>query len=70
VLEFLASAGARGFEFFQPTQDVRELGRQPTADEIRGYLDAAGLKRGGNSSPAKVLLMWIGTTLLGAARRS
>jgi hypothetical protein len=44
VFEFLASAGARGFEFFQSTQDVRELGRQPTATEIRGYLDAAGLK--------------------------
>jgi hypothetical protein len=44
VFEFLRSAGVRGFEFFQSTQDVRELGRQPTAAEIRGYLDAAGLK--------------------------
>src|SRR3954453_13788719 len=44
VFEFLASAGVRGFEFFQSTQDARELGRQPTAAEIRGYLDAAGLK--------------------------
>jgi sugar phosphate isomerase/epimerase len=47
VFEFLASAGFRGFEFFQSMQDVRELGRQPTADEIRGYLDAAGLKANG-----------------------
>ena len=44
VFEFLASAGVRGFEFFQSTQHVDELGRQPTAAEIRGYLDAAGLK--------------------------
>jgi sugar phosphate isomerase/epimerase len=44
VFEFLASAGVRGFEFFQSSQDARELGRQPTAAEIRGYLDAAGLK--------------------------
>ena len=44
VFEYLASVGMRGFEFFQSTQDVRELGRQPTAAEIRGYLDAAGLK--------------------------
>ena len=44
VFEFLASAGVRGFEFFQSTQDARELGRQPTAAEIRGYLDGAGLK--------------------------
>jgi sugar phosphate isomerase/epimerase len=43
VFEFLASAGVRGFEFFQSTQHVDELGRQPTAAEIRGYLDAAGL---------------------------
>jgi len=47
VFEFLSGAGVRGFEFFQSTQDVRELGRQPTADEIRGYLDAAGLKATG-----------------------
>ena len=44
VFEYLASVDVRGFEFFQSTQDVRELGRQPTAAEIRGYLDAAGLK--------------------------
>src|SRR4051812_22599707 len=44
VFEFLASTGIRGFEFFQSTQDVRELGRQPTAAEIRSYLDGAGLK--------------------------
>jgi hypothetical protein len=47
VFEFLASTGIRGFEFFQSTQHVDELGRQPTAEEIRGYLDAAGLKATG-----------------------
>jgi hypothetical protein len=47
VFEFLASAGLRSFEFFQSTQHVDELGRQPTAAEIRGYLDAAGLKAAG-----------------------
>src|SRR3954452_9839937 len=44
VFAYLASVGVAGFEFFQSTQDVRELGRQPTAAEIRSYLDAAGLK--------------------------
>jgi len=44
VFEFLASVDVKSFEFFQSTQDARELGRQPTAAEIRGYLDAAGLK--------------------------
>ena len=43
VFEYLASVNVTGFEFFQSTQDVRELGRQPTAAEIRGYLDGAGL---------------------------
>ena len=43
VFAYLASVGITGFEFFQSTQDVRELGRQPTAAEIRSYLDAAGL---------------------------
>ena len=43
VFEYLASVGVEGFEFFQSTQDVRELGRQPTAAEIRSYLDSAGL---------------------------
>src|SRR5262249_36707964 len=43
VFDYLASVGITGFEFFQSTQDVRELGRQPTADEIRSYLDGAGL---------------------------
>jgi hypothetical protein len=47
VFDYLASVGVRGFEFFQSTQDVRELGRQPTATEIRQYLDAAGLKATG-----------------------
>ncbi len=44
VFEYLASVNVRGFEFFQSTQDARELGRQPTAAEIRQYLDDAGLK--------------------------
>src|SRR5215208_7334900 len=43
VFEFLAGVGYRGFEFFQYTQNVNELGRQPTHAEIRAYLDAAGL---------------------------
>ena len=43
VFEFLASVGYRGFEFFQFTQNVNELGRQPTIAEIRSYLDNAGL---------------------------
>ena len=44
VFEFLAGAGYRGFEFFQYSQHVDELGRQPTHAEIRGYLDAAGMR--------------------------
>ncbi|WP_157592085.1 twin-arginine translocation signal domain-containing protein [Solirubrobacter soli] len=70
VFEFLASTGIRGFEFFQSTQDVRELGRQPTADEIRSYLDAAGLKALGthqfglgNFDPATGNLTAAGETL-------
>ena len=43
VFEYLASHGYRGFEFFQFTQNVNELGRQPTIAEIRQYLDDAGL---------------------------
>src|SRR5213075_1490025 len=43
VFEYLASVGITGFEFFQSTQNVNELGRQPTAAEIRSYLDNAGL---------------------------
>ena len=43
VFEFLAGLDFRGFEFFQFTQNVNELGRQPTTAEIRSYLDAAGL---------------------------
>ena len=35
VFEYLASVGYRGFEFFQFTQNVNELGRQPTIAEIR-----------------------------------
>lgn len=40
---YLASVGYRGFEFFQFSQNVIELGRQPTSAEIRTYLDNAGL---------------------------
>ena len=47
MFEFLASVGATGFEFFQSTQNVNELGRQPTAAEIRSYLDNAGLRAQG-----------------------
>jgi len=43
VFEYLSSIGYRGFEFFQFTQNVNELGRQPTIPEIRTYLDNAGL---------------------------
>ncbi len=43
VFEYLASVGYRGFEFFQFTQNINELGRQPTTAEIRSYLDNAGL---------------------------
>jgi hypothetical protein len=43
VFDYLASVGITGFEFFQSTQNVNELGRQPTAAEIRSYLDDAGL---------------------------
>src|SRR5215211_3597108 len=47
VFDFLASVGYRGFEFFQFSQNINELGRQPTIAEIRGYLDAAGLYAAG-----------------------
>jgi sugar phosphate isomerase/epimerase len=43
TFEYLAGLGYRGFEFFQFSQHVAELGRQPTSAEIRGYLDNAGL---------------------------
>jgi len=43
VFAFLAGLGFRGFEFFQFTQNVNELGRQPTIAEVRSYLDGAGL---------------------------
>ena len=43
VFEFLKSVGYDGFEFFQFSQNVNELGRQPTIAEIRTYLDNAGL---------------------------
>ena len=48
VFEYLASVGVAGFEFFQSTQNVNELGRQPTAAEIRSYLDNAGLRAQGS----------------------
>jgi hypothetical protein len=70
VFDYLASVGVRGFEFFQSTQDARELGRQPTAAEIRQYLDAAGLKATGthqfgigNLDPATGNLTPAGETL-------
>jgi hypothetical protein len=70
VFDYLASVGVRGFEFFQSTQNVNELGRQPTADEIRQYLDAAGLKATGthqfglgNLDPATGNLTAAGETL-------
>jgi sugar phosphate isomerase/epimerase len=44
VFEFLAGVGYRGFEFFQYTQNINELGRQPTHAEIRAYLDATGMQ--------------------------
>lgn len=43
VFEYLAGLGYRGFEFFNFSQNVNELGRQPTTAEIRSYLDNAGL---------------------------
>jgi hypothetical protein len=45
VFEFLGSVGIKGFEFFQSTQNANEFSpaRQPTAAEIRQYLDDAGM---------------------------
>jgi len=45
VFEYLASVDVMGFEFFQSTQSALEFDppRQPTAAEIRKYLDDAGL---------------------------
>ena len=71
VFEFLASVGVRGFEFFQSTQNANELAAaQPTAAEIRQYLDAAGLKAVGthqfglgNLDPATGNLTPAGETL-------
>jgi hypothetical protein len=70
VFEYLASVNIRGFEFFQSTQNVNELGRQPTADEIRSYLDAAGVRATGthqfglgNLDPATGELTAAGETL-------
>jgi len=49
VLDYLGSVGIRGFEFFQSTQNANEFDppRQPTAAEIRQYLDDAGMKATG-----------------------
>lgn len=46
VFEYLASVGIEGFEFFQSTQNANEFDppRQPTAAEIRQYLDDAGVR--------------------------
>src|SRR3954451_22608537 len=70
VFDYLASVGVRGFEFFQSTQNVQELGRQPTAAEIRQYLDAAEMKATGthqfglgNLDPATGNLTTAGETL-------
>jgi len=70
VFEYLASVGVAGFEFFQSTQNVNELGRQPTAAEIRSYLDNAGLRAQGthqfgpgNLDPATGNLTAAGETL-------
>jgi hypothetical protein len=46
VFEYLASVDVKGFEFFQSTQNADD-GRTPTAEQIRGWLDAAGLKATG-----------------------
>ena len=70
AFEYLASVDVKSFEFFQSSQDLRELGgRQPTAAEIRGYLDAAGLKAVGthqfglgNLDPATGNLTAVGET--------
>ena len=43
VFEYLASIGYAGIEFFSFNQNVGTLGRQPTIEEIRSYLDAAGI---------------------------
>jgi hypothetical protein len=77
VFEFLASAGVRGFEFFQSTQNANEFDppRQPTFAEIRGYLDAAGLTAVGthqfglgNFDPATGNLTPAGETLFANLR--
>jgi sugar phosphate isomerase/epimerase len=47
VFAYLASVGYRGMEFFSFSQNVNELGRQPTPAEIRTYLDNAGLSSTG-----------------------
>jgi len=47
VFEYLASIGYFGIEFFSLNQNIGTLGRQPTVEEIRSYLDAAGLKSHG-----------------------
>jgi sugar phosphate isomerase/epimerase len=47
VFEYLASIGYFGIEFFSLNQNIGTLGRQPTVEEIRSYLDAAGLRSHG-----------------------
>jgi hypothetical protein len=61
VFDYLASLGYNGFEFFQFTQNVNELGRQPTMAEIRGYLDRAGLA-GHGTHTASLGTMYNATT--------
>src|SRR5262245_23750872 len=47
VFKFLASCGYGGFEFYTYSQAAGTLGRQPTLQEIRSYLDDAGMKSAG-----------------------
>jgi len=45
VFEFLGSCGYGGFEFFQTSQNAAAPGgANPTVQQIRGWLDAAGIK--------------------------
>jgi hypothetical protein len=67
VFEYLASVGFRGFEFFQFSQNVNELGRQPTIAEIRSYLDAAGLSGFGTHTASLGTMFSAATDGLSAA---
>jgi sugar phosphate isomerase/epimerase len=67
TFEYLAGIGYRGFEFFQFSQNVNELGRQPTPAEIRAYLDNAGLASFGTHTGAINTLYDVATGGLSAA---